>query len=166
MASPGSTLKVTTPSDREIAMTRVFDAPRQLVFEAYTRPELLKRWLGVHGGWTLAVCEIDLRVGGAYRYIWRGKDGQEMGMRGVYREVVPPERIVATEIFDQSWYPGEAVDTVTLVEQDGRTTLTLTVRYESRAARDAVLKSPMEQGVAVGFDRLAEILAARMSGAA
>ena len=151
-------LQVTTPSDREIALTRVFDAPRHLVFDAYTKPELVKRWLGVHGGWSWAVCEIDLRVGGAYRYVWRGPDGAEMGMGGVFVEIVRPERIVTTEKFDQSWYPGEAVDTVTLVEQGGRTTLTLTVRYESRAARDAVLKSPMEQGVAAGFDTLAQLL--------
>jgi uncharacterized protein YndB with AHSA1/START domain len=159
MMTPGSSLKVTTPSDREIAMTRVFDAPRHLVFEAYTRPELLKRWLGVHAGWSLAVCEIDLRVGGAYRYVWRGPNGEEMGMGGVYREVAPPERIVATERFDQSWYPGEAVGTIVMIEQGSRTTLTLTVRYESREARDAVLRSPMEQGVAAGYDKLAEVLA-------
>jgi len=157
--SPAGTLKVTTPTEREIAMTRVFDAPRNLVFDAYTKPELVQRWLGVHGGWSWSVCEIDLRVGGAYRFVWRGPGGEEMGMRGVYREVVVPERIVATEAFDQSWYPGEAVSTVALVEQGGRTTLTLTVRYESREARDAVLKSPMESGVAAGFDKLADLLA-------
>ncbi len=159
MHAPTGTLKVTTPTEREIAMTRVFDAPRTLVFQAYTKPELVKRWLGVHAGWSWAVCEIDLRVGGAYRYVWRGPDGAEMGMGGVYREVVVPERIVATERFDQSWYPGEAVSTISMVEQGGRTTLTLTVRYESREARDAVLKSPMESGVAAGFDKLAELLA-------
>lgn len=153
-----ATLKITTPTDREIAMTRVFDAPRDLVFKAYTTPELVKRWLGVHGGWSLDVCEIDLRVGGSYRYLWRGPNGAEMGMRGVYREIVVPERIVATEVFDQSWYSGDAVDTVELVEQGGRTTLTLTVRYNSRETRDAVLKSPMEQGVAAGFDKLAGLL--------
>jgi uncharacterized protein YndB with AHSA1/START domain len=163
MPASTGTLRVTTPTEREIAMTRVFDAPRNLVFEAYTKPELVKRWLGVHGGWSLAVCEIDLRVGGAYRYVWRGRDGAEMGMGGVYREVVVPERIVATERFDQSWYPGEAVSTIALVEQGGRTTLTLTVRYESREARDAVLRSPMEQGVAAGFDKLAELLASTMA---
>jgi uncharacterized protein YndB with AHSA1/START domain len=157
--SPAGTLKVTTPTEREIAMTRVFDAPRHLVFEAYTKPELVKRWLGVHGGWSWAVCEIDLRVGGTYRFVWRGPGGEEMGMRGVYREVVVPERIVATEAFDQSWYPGEAVSTVLLFQQGDRTTLTLTVRYESREARDAVLKSPMEAGVAAGFDKLEELLA-------
>ena len=94
------TLQVTTPSEREIAMTRVFDAPRRLVFDAWTRPELLKRWLGVRGGWSFAVCEVDLRVGGAYRFVWRGPNGKEMGMGGVYREIVPPERLVATELFD------------------------------------------------------------------
>jgi len=161
MTHSGS-LQVTTPTDREIALTRVFAAPRHHVFEAYTRPDLLQRWLGVHAGWSWAVCEIDLRVGGAYRFVWRGPDGAEMGMGGVYREVVPPERLVATEQFDQSWYPGEAVSTVTLVERDGSTTLTLTVRYESRAARDAVLKSPMEQGVAAGFDKLAALLATQV----
>lgn len=164
--SPAGALKVTTPSEREIAMTRVFDAPRNLVFEAYTKPELVKRWLGVHGGWSWSVCEIDLRVGGAYRFVWRGPGGEEMGMGGVYREVVVPERIVATEAFDQSWYPGEAVSTFVLVQQGDRTTLTLTVRYQSREARDAVLKSPMEQGVAAGFDKLEELLAStRAQGA-
>ena len=157
MMNPGS-LKITTPSDREIAMTRVFDAPRRLVYDAYTKPELLKRWLGVHNGWVLAVCEIDLKVGGAYRYVWRGPDGMEMGMRGVYQELIPSERVVATEKFDQPWYEGEAVGTVTFDEQDGKTTLTMTIRYASKDVRDAVLASPMEQGVAAGFDKLAELL--------
>lgn len=156
--NPAESLKVTTPSDREIAMSRVFDAPRDLVFDAYSKPELLKRWLGVQRGWSLAVCEVDLRVGGAYRYVWRGPNREDMGMRGVFREVVRPERIVATEKFDESWYPGEAVSTMTLVERSGRTTLTLTVRYESQAARDAVLKTPMAEGVGAGFDKLAELL--------
>ncbi len=86
------TLQVTTPSDREIAMTRVFDAPRRLVFDAWTKPELLKRWLGVRGGWSFTVCEVDLKVGGTYRFVWRGPNGKEMGMGGVYREIKPPER--------------------------------------------------------------------------
>jgi len=157
--TPG--LIVTTPSDRVIAMTRVFDAPRQLVFDAWTRPELVRRWLGVVGGWTFAECEIVLRVGGAYRFLWRGPDGAELGMRGVYREITPPERLVSTEAFDQSWYPGEALVTSVFVEEDGKTTLTTTVRYESREARDVVLKSPMEQGVAAGYDRLDVVLAAQ-----
>lgn len=151
-------LKVTTPTDLEIAITRVFDAPRKLVFDAYTKPALLKRWLGALDGWSLDVCEIDLRVGGMYRYVWR-KGEIEMGMRGVYREVVPPERIVATEVYDQPWYEGEGVGTVTFVEQDGKTTLTITMRYASQEVRDAVLKSPMEQGMGASFDVLAALLA-------
>jgi uncharacterized protein YndB with AHSA1/START domain len=152
-------LKITTPSNREIAMTRVFDAPRKLIYDAWTKPELLKRWLGVFGGWELAVCEIDLKVGGAYRYVWRGPDGAEMGMRGVYREIVPADRIVCTEVFDIPWYEGEAVDTLVFVEEGGKTTATTTVLYASKAVRDAVLKSPMEHGVAAGYDQLEKIVA-------
>ena len=152
-------LQITTPSDRDVAMTRVFDAPRRLVFDAFTKPELIKRWLGVRAGWTMPVCEVDLRVGGAYRYVWRGAKGQDMGMGGVFREIVAPERIVATEKFDESWYPGEAVDTTVFVEQGGKTTVTTTVRYESKDARDAVLKTPMATGVAESYDKLAELLA-------
>jgi uncharacterized protein YndB with AHSA1/START domain len=157
-------LQVTTPSDREIAMTRVFDAPRSLVFDAFTKPELIKRWLGVRGGWTFALCEVDLKVGGAYRYVWRGPKGQEMGMGGVFREVVRPERVVCTEKFDESWYEGEAIDTMTFLERNGKTTATTTVLYSSKAARDGVLKSPMDQGVAEGYDKLDEILAAISAG--
>ncbi|MEP7326005.1 MAG: SRPBCC family protein [Gemmatimonadota bacterium] len=153
------TLQVTTPNDREIAMTRVFDAPRQLVWDAHTRPELLKRWLGVHNGWILAVCEIDLKVGGRYRYEWRSPKGIEMGMGGVYREIVAPERMVATEKFDESWYPGEALDTTVLLERAGKTTVQVTVRYESKEARDGVLRSPMKEGMESGYDKLAELLA-------
>ena len=157
--NPGA-LQVTTPSDREIAMTRVFDAPRTMVFDAWTKPELLKRWLGVRNGWTMAVCEIDLRVGGEYRWVWRkDDDGIEMGMRGVYREIVRPERIVCTEVFDDKWYEGEAVDTVVFVEKDGKTTLTETVLYDTKEARDGVLKSPMATGVAESYDKLDELLA-------
>lgn len=153
------TLRVTAAGEREIVMTRVFDAPRRLVFDAFTKPELVKRWLLGPSGWSMPVCEIDLKVGGTYRYVWRHADGKDMGVRGVYREVVPPERIVHTEAFDDPWYPGESVITTVLVEQGGRTTLTATMLYESRQARDAVLASPMESGVAQSYDRLAEVLA-------
>jgi len=152
-------LEITASGDREIVMTRVFDAPRRLVFEAYTRPELIKRWLGVFGGWTMPVCEVDLRVGGTYRWLWRNVDGSEMGVRGVYREVTAPDRLVNTEKFDESWYPGESLITTVFVEQGGKTTLTVTMRYESREARDGVLKSPMEGGVAESYDKLAALLA-------
>ena len=153
-------LRVTTPSDREIAMTRVFDAPRKLVYDAHTKPELIKRWLLGPPGWSMPVCEIDLRVGGKYRWVWRSdKDGTTMGMGGVYREIVAPERLVTTERFDEAWYPGEALNTLVLVEKSGRTTLTQTGLYESKEARDAVLKSGMEKGVEASYDRLAELLA-------
>jgi uncharacterized protein YndB with AHSA1/START domain len=154
-----NTLKITTVSDREIVITRVFNAPRRLVFDAHTKPELVRQWLGAFTGWTMPVCEIDLRVGGRYRYLWK-KDGEEMGMGGEFREIVKPERLVATEVFDDPWYPGAAVDTSVFVEQNGRTTLTLTVQYESRAARDAVLQSPMETGLKASYDRLEELLPA------
>jgi uncharacterized protein YndB with AHSA1/START domain len=152
-------LQVTTPSAREIAMTRVFAAPRTMVWSALTKPELVKRWLGVRAGWTLPVCEIDLKVGGSYRYVWRGPKGQEMGMGGVYREIVAPERIVATEVFDQKWYDGDALDTTVLVEKGGKTTLTTTVLYASQKVRDAVLESPMKEGVGEGYEKLEEVLA-------
>jgi uncharacterized protein YndB with AHSA1/START domain len=159
-----ASLEITTPSDREIAMARVFDAPRSMVFDAWTRPELLKRWLGARNGWTLAVCEIDLKVGGTYRYVWRKDNGIEMGMRGVYREIVRPERLVCTEVFDDKWYEGEALDTMVLTEHDGKTTVTTTVLYDSKEARDGVLKSPMATGVAESYDRLDELLASTLAG--
>jgi uncharacterized protein YndB with AHSA1/START domain len=158
-----NTLSVTAAGDREIVLTRAFNAPRDLVFDAHTRPELVKRWLLGQPGWTMPVCEIDLRVGGCYRYVWRSQDGTEMGMGGVFREIVRPERLVATERFDQPWYPGEALDTTVFVEERGKTTVTLTVLYESREARDGVLKSPMEQGMAVGYDRLEDLLASQQN---
>jgi len=141
-------------------MTRVFQAPRALVFEAFIRPDLLQRWLLGPPGWSMPVCEVDPKVGGTYRYLWRHADGQEMGMRGVFREVVPPARIVHTECFDQPWYPGEALITSTFTEQHGTTTLLVTIRYESRETRDSVLKSGMARGVGASYDRLADVLAA------
>jgi uncharacterized protein YndB with AHSA1/START domain len=161
MSNP--TLKVEARGDREIVMTRIFDAPRHLVFGAFTKPELLKRWLTGAPGWSLAVCEVDLRVGGSLRYLWRGPGGEEMGMRGVFREITPPERIVGTEKFDQAWYPGEAVGTVVFSEQGGKTTLTQTIVYESREARDIVLKSPMEGGITMSYNQLAELLKSQLA---
>jgi uncharacterized protein YndB with AHSA1/START domain len=155
MKNPG-TLKVTTPTAREIVMTRVFDAPRSFVFDAFTKPELLRRWFGPRG-WSLVVCEVDLKVGGAWRFVLRGPDGKEMGMRGVYREIAAPDRSVHTESFDD--YPGESVVTTVLVEDRGKTTLTATVLYPSQEIRDAVIKSGMEYGAAESYDRLAELLA-------
>ncbi len=159
MKSTGN-LKLTTQGDREIVMTRALAAPRRLVFDAFTMPELVKQWLLGPPGWSMPICEIDLKVGGAYRYVWRrDSDGSEMGMGGVYREIAAPERLVATEKFEQPWYPGEAVGTVVFVEQGGKSTITQTVLYQSQEARDAVLKSGMERGVAASYDRLRELLA-------
>ncbi|MGH9818458.1 MAG: SRPBCC family protein [Candidatus Acidiferrales bacterium] len=149
-------MKVSTPTEREIVMTRVFDAPRRLVFDAHTQCELLKRWHFGPEGWSLAVCEMDLRVGGKYRHVWRHANKKEIGTGGVYREIVPPERLVTTEKFDG--YAEEAVNTMVLVESGGRTTLTLTMLFETRESRDMVLQTGMEQGVALGFDRLDEVL--------
>jgi len=150
------TLKVSLPTEREIVMTRVFDAPRKLVFDALTKPELLRRWFGPRG-WSLVVCEADLKVGGAWRWVLRGPDGRDMGMRGVYQEIAPPERLVSTESFDD--YPGESLNTLTLSEEDGKTTFTITVRYASQEVRDVVIKSGMEHGAAECYDKLAEMLA-------
>lgn len=150
------TLKVTTPGDREIVMTRVFDAPRELVFDAFSKPELLKRWFGPRG-WSLSVCEVDLRVGGGFRFVLRGPDGKEMGMRGTYREIARPERSVHMESFDD--YPGESQVSAVLAESGGKTTLTVTVLYASKEIRDAVINSGMEHGAAESYDKLAELLA-------
>ena len=150
------TLQVSTPTDREIVLTRVFDAPRQLVFDAFRKPELLKRWFGPRG-WSLKVCEVDWRVGGGFRFVMQGPGGAEMGMRGVYRELEPPGRSVHAESYDG--YPGESVVTAVLEERDGKTTLTATIRYPSQEVRDMVLKSGMEHGAAESYDKLAELLA-------
>lgn len=153
-------LTLNTRGDREIIMTRAFNAPRHLVFDAFTKPELIRRWLLGPDGWSMPVCEVDLRVGGKYRYVWRkDSDGQEMGMGGVFREIDKPTRIVNTEKFDEAWYPGEAVDTTEFAEKAGRTTVTQTVLYASKEARDGVLKSGMESGVRRSYDRLEEVLA-------
>jgi len=150
------TLKVTTPTEREVVMTRVFDAPRRLVFDALTKPELFKRWFGPRG-WSLAVCEIDLKAGGAWRSVLRGPAARRWGCAASTQEVVPPERLVSTESFDD--YPGESLNTLVLLEKDGKTTFTITVRYQSQEIRDAVIKSGMEHGAAECYDKLAELLA-------
>ena len=154
-------LKITPSGDRELVMTRDFDAPRKLVYDAHTKPELVRQWLLGPPGWTMPVCEMDVRVGGKYRWVWKSeRDGTTMGMGGVYRDVNAPERIVSTEKFDEAWYPGESLNTLVLVEKAGQTTLTQTMRYESREAREAVVKSGMEKGVAASYDRLEDVLAA------
>jgi uncharacterized protein YndB with AHSA1/START domain len=151
--------KVTTPSDREVLIERDFNAPRDLVFDAFTKPELVRRWLLGPEGWTMPVCEIDLKVGGSYRYVWHKEStGHQMGMGGVFREVVRAEKLVATEKFDDAWYPGEAVNTTVFEQKSGFTKVKLTVLYQSKEARDTATRSGMEQGMIVGFNRLEELL--------
>lgn len=152
-------LQIAAQGDLEVVMKRVFSAPRPMVFDAWTKPELLRQWLGVRGGWTMPICEIDLRVGGAYRWVWRNAEGAEMGVGGVYREVEFPERLVSTERFDDAWYPGEALTTLVLEAEGDQTVSTLTIRYDSAEARDIVLASPMESGVSEGYEVLDGLLA-------
>ena len=150
------TLAVSLPSDCEIALTRVFKAPRQLVYDAFSKPEILKMWFGPRG-WSLVTCDVDARVGGGFRFVLRGPGGRELGMRGVYRELTPPERSVHSESFDG--FPGEALVTAVFTGQDGETTLVATILYPSQEVRDAVIKSGMEHGAAESYDKLAEMLA-------
>jgi uncharacterized protein YndB with AHSA1/START domain len=152
-------LTLDKPSEREIAVSRTFDAPCELVFEAMTNPKMVKQWLIGPDDWPMVVCEIDFRVGGKYRYVWRHKELGDMGMGGVYREIERPRRIVHTELFDEDWTGGETIQTTIFEEKGGRTTVTSTVRYASEAARDGALKTGMLEGWGMSYDRLAELLA-------
>ena len=147
---------LTTPSDREVVITRTFEAPRRLVFDAWTRPEHVPRWMLGPEGWTMPVCEIDLRAGGGWHFVWRKSDGTEMGMRGTYREVVPPERLVHTESWGPEW--PETVNTLVLTEEEGRTTAVLTLLYPTKKDRDAALATGMKEGMDVSYERLAAYL--------
>ncbi len=158
IASPSAATTLTTPSDREIIVTRVVKAPRTLVFEVYTNPKHLPRWMTGPQGWTMPVCEIDLRLGGEWHFVWRSSDGSELAMRGVYTEIVPPERLVSTESWGGDW--PETLNTLLLSEEDGETTITQKVLYPSKEAREAALKTGMLEGMAESFNRLAEHLAA------
>ena len=155
-----NTVTVTTPSDLEIVISRRVDAPRAMVWEAMNKPELLKQWLLGPPGWEMAVCENDLRVGGSFRHLWRQEDGAELAMHGEYREVAPLERTVRTVVFDIGCEPqshGQVV-TMELTELEGTTTVTITVVYPSKEARDGMLASGMEQGVAASYDRLEALI--------
>ena len=149
---------VTAPGEKEIVIKRIFDAPRRLVFEAYTKPEYLKRWLLGPPGWEMVVCDVATKVGDRYRYEWRNAEGTQFGIGGVCREFVRPERIVCTEFMDG--FPSESVTSVVLVEERGKTTLTTTCLYQSREVRDAALKSGMEHGIEASYSRLDELFAA------
>jgi uncharacterized protein YndB with AHSA1/START domain len=150
-------LTVTTLDDRDIVLSRTFNAPRKLVFDAWTKPELLVRWYGARG-WHLTECEVDLRVGGAWRFVSKGPDDVIMVQSGVYQEITAPDRLTYTERFDNQSYPGETLVTHVFVERTARTTVTSTLHYPSRDARDIVLRYPMARGVGEAFDRLDELL--------
>ncbi len=152
--------RMTTPSDREIRLTRLFDAPRALVFEAMPPPEHVQQWWGcLAEGYSVSVCEIDLRPGGAWRFVNRLPNGKEVAFHGVYREIARPERVVNTEIFEE--YPDvESVVTTLFAEEKGKTRLTVTAAYPSVEVRDMVLKSGMDRGAALSYDRLEEVATA------
>lgn len=158
MTQPADTLQITTPSDLEIVVTRVFDAPRELVFEAWTRPEHVRRWWSAPT--SMLVCEADVRPGGTYRYVSQEQGGAEVPFTGVYREVTPPERLVYTEVYDvEPFNSGDpAVNTVTFTEQDGKTLMTLTTVFATKEVRDFVLGTGMEVGAEASYNRLGELL--------
>jgi uncharacterized protein YndB with AHSA1/START domain len=147
---------ITTPSDREVVMVRTFEAPRTLVWDAYTKPEHVQRWLLGPEGWTMPICEIDLRPGGEWHFLWRRPDGDELEMRGVYREIVPPERLVNTESWGGEW--PETENTVQLFEENGATTVTTTILYPSKDARDAAIATGMADGAERSYGLLDEYL--------
>jgi uncharacterized protein YndB with AHSA1/START domain len=157
--SNSESFTVTTPSDCEIRLTRLFDAPRNLVFDAMSKPEHITQWWGRLGdGYSVPVCEVDLRPGGAWRFVNRTPKGELAAFYGVYREVAPPERVVFTEIFEQ--FPDtESVVTAVLTEENGKTRLTATVAYPSIEVRDMVLKTGMARGAGISYDRLEDVVA-------
>ena len=149
--------KVTTPSEQEIRLTRLFDAPRHLVFEAMTKPEHVKQWWGRLGeGYSVPVCEIDLRVGGKWRFVNRHPEG-EVAFRGEYLEIAPPSRLVFTEVMEPYPEPGSEVTTV-FTEEAGKTRITVTARYPSQEVRDMVLGTGMATGAGISYDRLEDLV--------
>lgn len=156
--------QVTLPSDREVKVTRSFKAPRALVYRAYTEPDLVRRWLLGPPGWSMPVCEMDVRVGGGFRWRWRSeKDGQEFGFTGTFREVQPPSKIVHTEAYDAGTVGGEypanaAIVTVTFAEERGVTTLTTLIDFGSKEARDAAVTTGMTGGMEQSYQLLDRLL--------
>jgi uncharacterized protein YndB with AHSA1/START domain len=151
-----SKLNISTPSKREVVLTREFGAPKELVFKALSEPELLKRWCGP-SGWTMVVCDVDFRVGGNWRFMMQRPDGKQFGQFGVYQEIVPTEKIVNTEQWDD-WDAGETLVTTILTEVDGKTTFTATILFPSQEVRDVVLKGGLEHGAGESYDKLEELL--------
>lgn len=145
------------PSDREVVLTRVFDAPASLVFDALTQPEWLRRWYGP-AGWALVVCEIDLQVGGAWHFVVRRPDGKEIGQLGIYREILKPDRIVNTELWED-WDAGECLVTTVLTKQNGKTKFESTILFPSQEVRDTVVKAGLGDGAEESYKKLADVLA-------
>ena len=150
------TMTLTTPSDTEVTMTRVFDAPRELVWEAWTNPKHVPNWLTGPEGWTMTRCEIDLRVGSEWRFAWRKDDGEEMAIHGVFKEIAAPERLVSTEVWGGD-FP-ETLQTLTFTQENGKTKFTNTLLYPSQEARDAALKTGMADGTEMSFNSLDDYL--------
>ncbi|HVS23863.1 MAG TPA: SRPBCC family protein [Gammaproteobacteria bacterium] len=162
MANPNKST-VTLPNDRDVVVVRKFEAPRALVFDAWTKPELVSRWLLGPPGWSMPVCEMDVRVGGRFRWRWRNEEGAEFGFAGEFREVVRPSRLVHTEVYDPGdvgGEMGEALVSAVLTEKAGVTTHTMTIRYASQQVRDAALKTGMTDGMEMSFEKLDALLAA------
>lgn len=151
-------VKVKAKGDREFVITRTFNAPRELVFDAMTKPALIKKWLNGPPGWTMTACKVDLRVGGKFRYVWKNQAGQGMALSGAYKEVKRPERLVNTELFDDPWYEGDALSTTVLTEKNGATLMTITARYDSKKIRDGILASPMEGGLEFSYQQLDDLV--------
>ncbi len=163
MTTTTNTAQVSLPSDREVKVVRRFNAPRALVYQAYTEPKLMKRWLTAMPGWSMPVCEMDVRVGGAYRWRWRNEDGgAEFGFTGVFRDAEPAARLSHTQIYDPGDVGGdmgdEALITVEFSEEKGVTTVTTLMDFGSKEARDAAISTGMTDGMEMSYQKLEEVL--------
>jgi len=154
------TLQINQPSELEVEVVRSFAAPRELVFRAYTEPELLQQWMRGPDGWSLPVCEVDLRVGGGYRQVWRKPGVPDMGLTGRYLEVTPPQKLVASEEFEEDWTGGATTVSTSFADRAGSTVVTTLIRYSSKEARDAAARTGMTDGMEGGFQRLEALLRA------
>ena len=155
-----TTLAVSTPSDLEVVIERMFDAPADMVFDCYTKPDLVRRWMTGMDGWSLSTCDIDLRPGGTYRYIWSGPDDASMGLTGVFHEIERPTRLLTTETFDDDFGMGKMlIDAGFAAAENERTRLKQVITYQSRAQRDASLETGMTDGMSISFASLDALLA-------
>lgn len=164
MTTANSTAQVSLPSDTEVRVVRDFRAPRQLVWDAHIKTELFQRWIGGYPGWTMPVCEMDVRVGGKYQWRWRDEEGKEFGFYGEFREVVAPEKFVSAEFFDPGSFGGEmstnpTINRTTFSEENGVTTVVVLIQYDSKEARDAAIATGMTDGMEVSYARLDALVA-------